>query len=741
MVKRSGADRIVLIGNFAPRRCGIATFTRDLSRALGMAGVAVDVVAMSDEPGYEYPPEVVFDIPEDDLDAYRKAAERLNDAGYRLACVQHEYGIFGGPAGRHLLTLLRELNMPVVTTLHTVLTHPTAEQRAVMDELISLSQRVVVMSDRARSILHQVHGADEDVVTTIPHGIPDLPDVDPETLKAEVGLAGKKVVATFGLLSPDKGIQYAIEALAQVPEAVYVVAGQTHPHIVRHSGEAYRESLVELARRLGVEDRLIFWNRFMDDQELGRLLRLCDVYVTPYLKEEQITSGTLAFSVGNGKAVVATPYWHAQELLADGRGILVPFRDSRALAEAIGSLLSDEAKRREIEKRAFEYGRRMRWPAVGQAYRECFEQTTGESVRLLGRLAHQAAPEKSSLQLPPVRLEHLVRLTDDTGILQHARYTIPRRAEGYCIDDNARALLLCAQLQAAGFYDPVLPRLTHRYLAFCEHAFNPETGRFRNFMSYDRRWLEDAGSEDSHGRSLWALGTAAGISTDPAVRALASELFEAGLPAVAGFTSPRAWAYTALGLVACHRAAEARPFVSHLLRGFEEYAESDWPWFEPVLAYANARLPQALVVAGHALRDEHAVEVGLRSLQWLTRLQRDGGRFSPVGCHGFYRKGGEMARFDQQPIEAAAQVSACLAALEVSGDPQWRREAERAFAWFLGHNVAGAPLADVETGGCRDGLHPEGANENQGAESTLSYLTALVELTRATVPIMAARVL
>lgn len=729
------AGRVALIGDFVPRRCGIATFTHDLAEALRSAGLQVDVVAMSDQPGYEYPQDVVFEIDQDDPSAYVAAARYLNQSGYGIVCVQHEYGIFGGQAGRHLLLLLRELNMPIVTTLHTVLTHPTPDQKAVMDELIQLSQRVVVMTERARGILRDVHGVDGEDVTVIPHGIPDLPDDDPETIKASYGLAGRPVVATFGLLSPDKGIEYVIEAMATVPDAVYVIAGQTHPHIRRQSGESYRESLAVRAKALGVADRVVFWDRYMDDTELGRLLKMADVYVTPYLKPQQITSGTLAFSVGNGKAVISTPYWHAEELLADGRGVLVPFRDAHALAGAINDLLGDPLRRRAIESKAYDHGRSMRWPAVGLEYRRCFEQTTGESVRYLGDLAREVSQDRGRLVLPPINLSHLARMTDDVGILQHARHNLPRRSDGYCVDDNARALILTVMLQEKGYDDPLVRDMQARYLAFCEHAFDPAYGRFRNFMGYDRTWLEAYGSEDSHGRSMWALGFVAGRCADPGARAVASEVFDDAWPAVRAFTSPRAWAYTALGWVARGLPDDARELAAKLVDLYRANRSDDWPWFEPILAYANSRLPQTLLEVGSAVGDDAMVEVGLETLAWLSHVQQDAGRFSPVGSNGFYPRSGRMAKFDQQPIEAAAHISACLVAHRLTGESQWRREAERAYGWFLGRNTVGLPVAVVETGACCDGLETAGVNQNQGAESTLSYLMATLEMASVIAPV------
>lgn len=721
-------SRVAILGNHPPRRCGIATFTQDISRALRTSGLEVDVVAMSDQASYAYPSEVAFDIAQDDLPAYAAAAQSLNSAGYDLLNVQHEYGIFGGSAGSHLLTLLRNLKIPIVTTLHTVLQYPNPDQRAVLDEIIGLSQSIVVMSEKARSLLHSGHGIAADKVIVIPHGIPDLPETPAEKFKAELGLQGKKVVLTFGLLSPDKGIEFAIEAMAQVPESTYVVLGQTHPHVLRHSGEAYRKSLEAKAEEFGVADRVRFIDRYVDDAELGRFLRMCDVYVTPYLKEEQITSGTLAYTVGNGKAVVSTPYWHAQELLAEDRGILVPMRDANALGEALQELTTNDERRHQIEQNAMTLGKGMRWPAVGKAYVNCFEQALRDSNALLSEIIRKPWVSKGTLELPRVQLSHLEILTNDTGIYQHATYNIPNRTEGWCIDDNARALLLTVQLMDQGYDDPRLPLFQTRYLSFCAHALNSQTGRFRNFMSFDHQWLETEGSEDSHGRSLWCLATTARKATGAGVRGLARDVYEKGAQAVTGFTSPRAWAYSCLGFVQMSDYRLTEKMVRSLMSLYDSASSEDWPWFEPIVAYANARLSQALILGGKFLGDHRAMNVGLLTLNWLSAIQNDNGMFSPIGNEGFYVRGGTRAIWDQQPIEATAHVSACLSAFEVTGDPKWKVEAERAFGWFLGKNILGVSVVDEKTGGCGDGLERHGVSANQGSESTISYLSALAEL-------------
>jgi glycosyltransferase involved in cell wall biosynthesis len=698
-------------------------------------------LAMNDPArSYPYPPRVRFEVTQGDLGSYWRAADFLNVNRVDVLCVQHEYGIFGGKAGAHLLTMLRGLRVPIVTTLHTILSEPDPSQRLVIDELAHLSARLVVMSVWGAEQLHRVHGIPRDRIDLIPHGIPDVP-VDPQS-KDRLGVGDKTVILTFGLLSPDKGIEYVIDALPEIlaahPDTVYMILGATHPHVVEREGEAYRLMLEARGERLGVGANLIFHNRFVSQAELTECLSATDIYITPYLQAEQSTSGTLAYAVGAGKAVISTPYNYARELLSDGRGVLVPWRDSGAIARQVISLIGDDDQRRAMCARASAHGVGMTWPVVAREYLASFSRAKAEQ-RHLQRMSFEPPTLASRpAGLPDVSLKHVLAMTDDTGMLQHATFSIPRYGDGYCVDDNARALLLMTLLDEAGSDDPaVVRRLAARYLAFVSYAFDRTTGRFRNFLSYARQWQESSGSEDSHGRSLWALGAVVGRAGDPGRHSLAGDLFHAAIPAVAAMTSPRAWAYALLGINEYLRAFQGDSAVATLraelaLRLFglvKRTGTADWPWFENSLTYCNARLPQALVVSAFHLQRPDMMDAGLRSLEWLVSLQSSPyGDFAAVGSNGFYERGASPASFDQQPVEACATVSACLEAFRVSGDGRWLREGRRAFNWFLGQNHLHQWLYDASTGGCRDGLHEERLNENQGAEATLSFLLALQEM-------------
>jgi len=743
-LNHSTINRIAFIGNYLPRQCGIATFTTDLCEAIAAEHLDTTCIAVpvnDIEEGYAYPTRVRFELTEKDIQSYRRAADFLNINSVDLVSLQFEYGIFGGRAGSHILALLRELRVPIVTTLHTILREPDLHQRRVLEEVAALSDRLVVMSKRGAEFLEEVYHVVPEKIDLIPHGIPDMPFVDPSFHKDLFGVEGKVVLLSFGLLSANKGIENVISALpailAKHPNVVYFIVGATHPHVLRHEGETYRLSLQWLAQEKGVEGQVIFYNRFVSLQELVEFIGATDIYITPYLNPAQIVSGTLAYTVGAGKAVISTPYWHAQEMLDEERGVLVPFRDPAALAEQVNHLLDNEATRHAMRKRAYLYGRDMIWPQVARRYMESFQRARDERRHFTPPGFVVKPLDKRPAELPPLKLDHLRRMTDDTGMFQHAIFTVPNYHEGYTIDDNARALTVSTLLEELGNEETA--DLTSRYFAFVWYAFNSNTGRFRNFMNYQRSWLEKNGSDDSHGRTLWALGTVLGRSNTPALQSMAGWVFEKALPAILDTTSPRAWAFALMGIneylqrfAGDRRVSQAREeLAGRLLALYQDRRADEWRWYEDSLSYCNAALPQALLMCGQSIPNKAMTEAGIESLSWLSELQnsdKDGGHFVPLGSNGFYRRGGVRARFDQQPVEAQGMVSACLEAFRVTGDKRWRREARRAFDWFLGRNDLNLPIYDPTTGGCRDGLHPDRANENQGAESSLAFLQSLLEL-------------
>ncbi len=739
--------KIAFVGDHLPRKCGIATFTTDLLSAVQSAYPRSQCLCVSvndiDE-GYDYPEVVRFEMEEQDLSSYLRAADFLNISDVDIVCLQHEFGIFGGPAGGHILAMLRELKMPVVTTLHTILREPRADQRRAMEELITLSTRLVVMADRGRQMLHEIYGAPLSKIDLIPHGIADVGFVDPTYFKDQFQVEGRTVLLTFGLLSPNKGIEYVLAALpsvlAEFPEVVYIVLGATHPNELRNHGEAYRLSLEILATKSKLEKHVIFCNQFVDPENLKEFMGAADLYITPYLNETQITSGTLSFAFGSGKAVVSTPYWHAADLLADDRGALVPFADAPAMAAAILGLLRDDTRRNNMRKNAYRLGREMIWSNVAQMYMHSFELARLEGAPLLRKSLAIKTLDQKQRELPEVRLTHLSRMTDSTGVFQHAIFSVPNFREGYCTDDNARAFIL-AVLMGEWSDDAERERgLASISAAFLHHAFDPESGRFHNHMSFDRRWLDEQGSEDSHGRALWALGVGVGRSQLRNFQMMAGQLFARALPALTEFSSPRAWAFGLLGIHEYLRRLggdsqvnQAREtLTSRLMELYDHHAHADWHWFEEELSYDNARLSHALIVNGRATGQHVVLNRGLETLRWLTEQQTtEKGHLRPIGSNGFYHRGGIRANFDQQPIEAQATVAACLAAYRVTADLHWYERAQNAFDWFIGGNDLGLEIYVPETGGCRDGLHIDRVNGNQGAESTLAFLLSLVEMHQA----------
>jgi glycosyltransferase involved in cell wall biosynthesis len=735
--------KLALIGNYLPRQCGIAAFTADLSDALVKAlGPQVDVLALAinDLPeGYRYPERVCFELRENVQNDYLMAADFLNINQVEVVVLQHEYGIFGGPYGAYILPLLGELRMPVLTTLHTVLAEPSKEQHAVMKELVRLSERLIVLNPRAKKMMAEIYDAPPKKLVHIPHGIPDFQFVDPNRYKGLIGIEGRKVILTFGLLGPGKGIETTLKAMPQIvqrhPEALYIILGATHPHVRRASGEEYRYKLQHLIRQLGLREHVIFYNRFVTQEELFRYIGATDIYVISYPSPDQVVSGSLAYALGAGKAIVSTPFRYAEEVLADGRGCLVPFRDSDATADSICHLLEHEEKRHAMAKRAYQFSRRMVWKEVAKSYLKLAGKVISERAEHPRPLFLFTDQVQISDELPSPNLQHLRNMTDDTGMLQHAIFATPNRDHGYCVDDNARALIATLLYWNLRKDDSVIP-LMHTYLAFMAAAFNPKLKRFRNFMSYERRWLEAVGSEDSHARVIWALGFAVASAPNDSIRSVSVRLFSEALPVVHKFISPRALSFILIGFHAYLERfggdAEVRrlraTIASRLYKQFNQNATPEWPWCEDNVTYANARLPHALLLSGQWIPEPQMVECGLRTLEWLLRIQTgDDGQLSIIGNKGWLARDAKAAAcFDQQPIEVMGLIDACAEAYRMTRDQRWIIEARHCLEWFLGKNDLHVPLCDFKTGGCFDGLTPHGPNGHQGAESTLAWLISLL---------------
>jgi len=739
-MNKSGYIKIAFISSWLPRRCGIATFTSDLIEQTKLAAkgrLQPCVIAMEASEPLQYSDDVRCVVHKDRKKDYVAAADYINFSGMQLVSLQHEFGLFGGDAGTYITLLLKRLNVPVITTLHTILEHPDKHQRQVIADIADMSVRVIVMSRRALAMLRDIYGIDRDKVEFLPHGLPALDFSESDPFKRKLGFHDRKIILTFGLLSRNKGIEWAIRALPDVilshPDILYLVLGATHPEVKKADGEEYRLFLRRLVKDLGLEGHVAFINRFVTDDELHHYLNAADYYLTPYLSREQITSGTLAFALGLGKAVISTPYWYAEELLADGRGVLVPFRDHKAIAAELSGLLDDPDACEAMRKRAFDFGRAMTWPRVGEGYWRLFLSHAPDLIvlkRVRPAPTGKAVPEThiSVADLPELRLDHFMRLTDDTGILQHAVHTVPDRRHGYCTDDNARALEAMVRLYKQR-KDGVSLRLIEVYFAFLLHA-RGEHGAFNNFMSFERVFLAPVRSEDATARAIEALGTLIAWPPRPSLAKLARSLFTDAV--AADSFSLRGRAYEILGLVDYLRGfpddtdmrREMALAAEEIMRAFHATATSGWRWFENCLTYDNAILPHALFSASVALKNDTYRETAADACRFLVSETYAGGHFSFVGCHGWYPKGGEKAQFDQQPIDAASMVRMLRAAFDATGEAYYLELKRKAFDWFLGENDGHVALFDFASKGCFDGLTPDGVNANQGAESLIAYTLA-----------------
>ena len=737
-VAKESIKKVAFIASYLPRKCGIATFTADLIQNTTLAAKGKFeplVVAMrSDEQKYADP--VKFEIRQNVKNDYISAADYINFSHVNVVSLQHEFGLFGGQAGSYVNLLLSRLNVPVITTLHTVLDDPDSDCYKSLVDICSASYKVITMNERGVSMLSDIYGVSGKKVLLIPHGIPDLPFVDNNQYKHKFGMEGRRTILTFGLLSKNKGIEVMLKAMPDIvkaePSVLYVILGMTHPSVLKHDGESYRFSLQQIVKELGLQEYVIFHNRFVSDEELKNFLRATDIYVTPYLNREQLTSGTLSFAVGTGKAVVSTPYWAAIELLAKGQGKLVKFGDSKETAEAIVQILRDDSLFYSLRRKAYNYGRSRTWPKIGQAYWRLFDAKR-MPVRVTAEISPLATRAGSTSEVPEPSLEHLKRLTDDVGIFQHAKFMIPNRKHGYCTDDNARALILMAKYYAQ-YPEPEVLQLFDTYLSYVLHSQKSD-GSIRNFMNFDRTWQYNEAPSDALGRALWAFGTVMAKPPSPNYLSIIKDCFDKSVKHVEK-QYPRGLAYSILGMSDYLRqfpgAGDINRYLeitaAKLIVLYEKNSRSDWDWFEDILTYDNAVLPHALVVAGAILKNERYMKAAEKTCEFLLANTFDGDHFSFVGCRGWYKRGGTKALFDQQPIEACGMVMLLRNMYEVTQNSRFLTLQRKAFDWFLGENDLRMSVYDFRTKGCHDGLMHGGVNANQGAESILSFLLSLLTM-------------
>jgi glycosyltransferase involved in cell wall biosynthesis/rhamnogalacturonyl hydrolase YesR len=731
---------VAFIGTFVPRTCGIATFTQDLGTSLKqeMGGKPYRVVAITDRAGgYDYPAEVTFEIRQNVIRDYARAAEYINGSSTQMVSLQHEFGIYGGDAGKYLSVLLCHLKKPVITTLHTILDNPSKDYRESFEDVINYSQRVVTMSQKGARMLQEIYGVPQNKISVIHHGVHDVPFVDSNFHKEKFNVEGLTVLLTFGLLSPNKGIETVLEALPYVvekhPDTVYIILGATHPEIKKIDGEKYRLSLERKVMDLKIGDNVVFHNRFIDLQELTEYISCCDIYLTPYLAKEQITSGTLAYAVGMGKAVVSTPYWHAEELLANSRGVLVDFCDVKGMAKALNNLIRDPVRRNKMRKSAYEYGRTMVWREVGRQYVQMFEEMLGrrKDLKVKSSWKQKMLP---LITFPEINLNHLISLTDDVGLLQHAYFGVPDRNHGYSADDVGRGLAALMNLYNQQKDEQILPFIL-TYVSFLNHS-QTETGHFHKLMSYDRRFQDEDGTDDTLGRVLWGLGAVVRWGPKEQIRALAQNIMAKAAPRIPGIEAPRAKAYAIIGMShLLHKFVGASQFkrllielADALVNLYKENRSNDWHWFANAITYGNAKIPEALLRAFQVTQTQEYLEVALESLDFLTKQQWNGVYFELIGNEGWYPKGGERALFGQESIDAGYLVEAYVAASEVTDDSEYLKFARLAFDWFLGRNRLNAQLYDFADGAVADGIDSNGISTNRGAESVVCYLLAVLGL-------------
>lgn len=740
--------KLAFISTYPPRECGIATFNQNLMHAIGSTfthnsklNENAFVVALTDSDSYkeyEYPSEVKYVIRQNHQKDYIRAANYINTSMADVCILEHEFGIYGGESGIYILPLLNRLEKPLISILHTILKDPTFVQRIIIREIAEQSSKIIVMSKRAVEFLTTIYEIPAEKIQIIEHGVPDVEIPEDNPVKNLKSFKNQRVMLTFGLISRNKGLETVIKALpaivAKHPDIMYVILGNTHPGVIKSSGEEYRDHLKSLARQLKVSDNLSFINKFVAEEELINYLSAAEIYVTPYLNEAQITSGTLSYAIGAGAAVVSTPYWHATELLAENRGRIFDFKDADELSLIVNELLENPDQIKELKSNAYNYGLHLRWPVIGAEYLMAAQKAI-HNYSFNEKLLRNTIVDPEIM--PKFSLTHVLRLTDDTGIVQHAKYGIPNLKEGYCLDDNARALimaLMALQRNKSKEAFELLPI----YLSYI-HYMQTDDGNFRNFLSFNRAYLDEIGSEDSFGRTIWALGFLIRSEISNSYKEFALEIFGKSIPHFKSLKHLRGMANTIIGISLYLQVSpgddgmvfELIRLTQPLIAGYEQHQTEDWQWFEEKMTYDNAILPMALLYSCEITGDEKVKQIALNTMAFLDKLTLSNGYLSPVGNDGWFYKGGSFPTFDQQAIETMAMVLLNFRAYQILGKPAFIEKMFLCYRWFLGENTLRAPLYDHETKGCCDGLLPAGINRNQGAESTLAYLISHLTVLKA----------
>jgi len=727
--------KFAFIGTYPPQKCGIGTFTNNLIKSIGenfgynSLFPNLYVIAVSDNGhNYNYPPEVAFVVRQTNQRDYVSAAKFINYNKADVCILEHEFGIFGGDSGVYILSLINRIEIPLIVTFHTVVKEPTKIQKVIVQELSNKAFKIVVMSKKAVKFLLEIYNIPEEKIEIIEHGVPIGKVLHRETAREKFNFNNKTALFTFGLLSRNKGIETVIKALPKVVEKhkdiLYIVLGNTHPKVLERHGEEYREYLLRLVKENGLEDYVYFYKNFVPEELLMEYLYAADIYITPYLNEEQITSGTLSYAVGAGTAVISTPYWHAQELLADGRGMLFDFHNHEQLGDILLNLLDNREKIEQLRDAASEYGHKLKWPKIGAKY----IKVAKSAIENFSYLQKEKLTILDPYLLPDFTFSHIKRLTDDTGIVQHAKYGIPNLKEGYCLDDNARALLMTAMAQFKNKTEDSV-NLMPIYLSFIHYMQNDD-GSYRNFLSFSRNYLDEVGSEDCFGRTIWALGYLIYSFPKESYHRGGLDIFQKSIPFFKQLKHLRGIANTILGVsyyLKFYPDDEnikdiMYELTNKLINFYNKEKSDEWKWFENILTYDNAIIPLSLFHASEFYNDNRILEIAIESTAFLESITMNKGFLKPIGSKGWYRNGGQCADFAQQSIDAMGMVLLFFKAYEITKEKKYLDKMFVSFMWYTGKNDLNIPVYDFETGGCNDGLEEYGLNKNQGAESTLSYL-------------------
>lgn len=728
MKKGEDLDCVLFVGTYPPRECGIATFTRDLSDALEnrfFSHLRTKILAMNNNGVnvYNYPKKVIFQIRDSEKKDYLRIAEKINkNPSIKIVSIQHEFGIFGGDYGIYLIDFLKHLNKPKIITFHSILPEPERERVRVVRKIAANVDEIVVMTSSGVDILKNKYGLNENMIKVIPHGIPAVDFEKQSNMKKQLGYEGKIVLMSFGMMNSGKGYEYVIEALPELvkkfPNLIYLIIGATHPVVRKNEGESYRNFLDKRIKDLGMQNNVKFYNKYVTNAEIIQYLKATDVYISSVLTPEQITSGTLAYALGCGRAAVSTPFIHAKDLISHGLGVLTEdFRNSVSFRDAIFSLLSDQNKLRDMEETAYEFTRKMTWPNVALSY--------GEEIR-----RYMDLPEVCFERLPKVRTHHIRKMTDDFGMLQFARYSKPLLNSGYTLDDNARALMVAAKLYARN-KDPKFLELTKVYLNYIKFVQTAD-GKFYNFVNKKKIVDSSSWSEEAQGRAMRALGFLTSVQVLPkSLRQEAENMMFSSMKTIPDIKSSRAISSVVTGIYYYNKENYSkqnveiiRRLADALVELYEHHASDDWKWFEPELTYANSKIAEALLYAYMTTQNEKYFRTGIESLDFLNSKTFEGELFVPIGQNGWYKRGGQRAYFDQQPIDVATSVRTLVLAYKLTKNPDYEKKALTAFHWFLGRNALKQVVYNERTGGCFDGIDEKDANLNQGAESTLAYLNA-----------------